>query len=108
MNDLGVKGNTLIAGGPLMGVKVNEDLVVSSNLNCVLSLNYNLMKENPCLNCGKCVRVCPAKLSPVMIMKNDKEYLESEKCIECGLCSYVCPANINVREYVRKAKRRDN
>ena len=43
-----------------------------------------------------------------MIMKNDKEYLESEKCIECGLCSYVCPANINVREYVRKAKRRDN
>ena len=107
MNDLGIKGNTLIAGGPMMGVRVSDDLVISSNLNCVLSLDHVISKETPCLNCGKCVRVCPARLSPVLIMKNDKPYLESEKCMDCGLCSYVCPANINVREYVRKAKRRD-
>lgn len=107
IEELGVRGNVIIAGGPMMGVKVLDDLVISANQNCVLNLNYSFTKESPCINCGRCVSVCPAKLSPVLIMKNNKPYLDCSKCIDCGLCSYVCPAKINVREYVRKAKRGD-
>lgn len=102
-----------IAGGPMMGEALpTDDLVVSPNLNCVLVIKDNIkdLKTN-CLRCGKCVSVCPAKISPVLIkdaIKN-KEYLkelEVNRCIECGLCSYICPAKIKVREIVKSAKKK--
>lgn len=102
------ENSILIAGGPMMGQNVSDDLVISANMNCVLVMNPQKNIETPCLKCGKCVSVCPAKLSPVLIMKcKNKENLMSlnpQKCVECGLCSYICPAKINVREEVKKAK----
>jgi len=80
------------------------------DLNCVLVKdNEKNPKINPCLRCGKCEDVCPAKLSPVMIKDNVKNItfvrtLQPEKCIECGLCSFICPAKIPVREFVKEAK----
>lgn len=100
----------LIAGGPMMGVTVKEDLVVSANLNCVLVFkDEGIELAEECLRCGKCVENCPARLSPVLIKDSLKSIdrlkeLEPNRCIECGLCSYVCPAKINVREAVKKAK----
>lgn len=100
-----------VAGGPMTGISLpSNDLVVTSNLNCVLVLkNPNITKESDCIHCGKCVGVCPAKLSPVIIKDNiNKEKILSDlqvnRCIECGLCSYICPSKIDVREYVKKAK----
>ena len=66
--------------------------------------------ETTCLRCGKCVEVCPAKISPVMIRDHLKDpgylsRLQPLKCVECGLCSYICPAKIRVRESVREAKK---
>ena len=113
LDELKIKPNSIIvAGGPMMGNKV-EDLVVSANLNCVLALNDDLNIATPCLECGKCVSVCPVKLSPVLIMKTKykkekdiKKFkvLHPEKCIGCGLCSYICPAKLFVRERVKEAK----
>ena len=113
LDELKIKPNSIIvAGGPMMGNKV-EDLVVSANLNCVLALNDDLNMATPCLECGKCVSVCPVKLSPVLIMKTKykkekdiKKFkvLHPEKCIGCGLCSYICPAKLFVRERVKEAK----
>lgn len=102
-----------VAGGPMMGEALpTDDLVVSPNLNCVLVIKDNIKYlETNCLRCGKCVAVCPAKISPVLIkdaIKN-KEYLkelEVNRCIECGLCSYICPAKIKVREIVKSAKKK--
>ena len=103
----------IISGGPMMGQEVDEDLVISGNINCLLLTKQDLSKPMECLNCGKCVNVCPAKLSPVLIMKsmNGKEKdikklksLMPNKCCECGLCSYICPSKILVREEVKKAK----
>jgi electron transport complex protein RnfC len=101
-----------IAGGPMMGISMpGDELIISGNLNCVLVLKDNegtLPIE--CLRCGKCVYACPAKMSPVLIKDNvdnieKLKELEANRCIECGLCSYVCPSKINVREYVKKAKK---
>ncbi len=113
LDELKIKPNSIIvAGGPMMGNKV-EDLVVSANLNCVLALNDDLNMATPCLECGKCVSVCPVKLSPVLIMKTKykkekdiKKFkvLHPEQCIGCGLCSYICPAKLFVRERVKEAK----
>lgn len=103
----------VIAGGPMMGKEVDNDLVISNNINCILLTKRDSIKPIECLNCGKCVNVCPTKLSPVLIMKsiNSKEKdinkikkLMPEKCCECGLCSYICPSKILVRQEVIKAK----
>ena len=107
------KNIRFVAGGPMMGVaEPNDDLIVTSNLNCVLVLKEG--KESlpsECLRCGKCVSVCPAKLSPVLIKDYLKKperlkELEPNRCIECGLCTYICPSKILVREFVKEAKKK--
>lgn len=103
-----------VAGGPMMGITLpNDDLVASANLNCVLVLKGSGESiPTECLRCGKCVQVCPAKLSPVLIkdyLKNKErlQELQPERCVECGLCTYICPARINVRSFVKEAKNRN-
>ena len=101
-----------VAGGPMMGEAMpSEDLVVTKNLTSVIVLDRReLPKTVTCLRCGRCSDVCPANISPVLIMNKVSDFdelkkMHPEKCIECGLCSYICPSKIMVREFVRKAKR---
>jgi len=109
-----IKNPLFIAGGPMMGNSLpTDDLVVTKDLNCVLVIDDIEEVNYPCISCGKCINVCPAKIFPALIMKNynDEDKLRKltpEKCIECGLCSYVCPSKIEVREFVRIAKGRVN
>lgn len=105
-----IKNPIFIAGGPMMGNSLpTDELIITKDLNCVLVIDELEEKNYPCISCGKCTEVCPAKILPVLIMKNYNnttklKSLTPEKCIECGLCSYVCPSKIEVREYVRVAK----
>lgn len=110
---LGLKGNLIVSGGPMMGSVVDLDSVICANNNCMLVTDKKLDIPKRCIKCGKCASVCPAKLSPVLIMnfkcKNDKDKeklkkLHPNRCVECGLCSYMCPSKINVREAVKNKK----
>jgi len=55
--------------------------------------------NEPCLNCGECVRACPVRLRP-NTLSTLCEYSRFEDalgydlltCIECGVCTYVCPS----------------
>ncbi len=105
LTKLGYKDGKIIAGGPMMGKEIDINAVVSINQNCVLCLDKQEPEVTNCIKCGKCVDVCPAKLSPVMIIKSKKPHkLKPFKCIQCGLCSYICPANIDVRSQICKRK----
>lgn len=104
----------LIAGGAMMGNALSSDeLAISPEVSCVLVLPYEKNKiANPCIRCGKCVQMCPAKLNPVMIAeayqeKNIKllQQLEVKRCIGCGLCSFICPSNRNIRNQIKLAKK---
>lgn len=65
------------------------------------------LKQNECINCGKCLEVCPVGLAPCYILQKPFKMWESRffktfhYCIECGCCSYVCPANIPLKSYIK-------
>lgn len=111
----GLKGDEvlLMAGGPMMGKTIPNDLfVIDRAMNALTVLPNKVYSPVACLRCGSCVDHCPAGLQPVRIAMAFKSgnVEEMEKrgalsCIECGLCTYVCPSRIDVTENVRKAKR---
>lgn len=109
-----IKNPIFIAGGPMMGNSLpSDDMVITADVNSILVISDFDSKLLPCIKCGKCTRVCPSGLAPVLIMtsindKNKLKCLDTSKCIECGLCSYVCPSKIEVREFVREAKKKVN
>ena len=108
----------LIMGGPMMGFSIETDNVpVIKATNCLLVTK----KENeqqvssgqhlPCIRCGKCVDVCPARLLPQQLYwyassQNTERLVEHNlfDCIECGCCAYVCPSEIPLVQYYRYAK----
>jgi len=106
----------LIMGGPMMGISLPDDqppLVKASN--CVLALTAaevrSVVDEMPCIRCGDCERVCPARLQPQemywRIRGSDLPgagELEVSACIECGCCDFTCPSHIPLTQYFRFAK----
>ena len=109
----------LIVGGPMMGVQVNElNVPVTKTVNCLLALSdkqVNAFKrmepEQPCIHCGHCVQVCPARLMPQELHRltrlgqlNQAREQGLFDCIECGCCSYVCPSHLPLVSEYRQAK----
>lgn len=106
----------LIMGGPMMGFSVETDTIPAVKAtNCLL---VTIKEENtqnpqhlPCIRCGKCVDVCPARLLPQQLYwyassRNTDRLIEHNlfDCIECGCCAYVCPSDIPLVQYYRYAK----
>ncbi len=68
--------------------------------------------DNPCVSCGECVQVCPARIQPDKISRySEFELYDSckdyhmELCMDCGMCSYVCISRRPVLQYIRMAKK---
>lgn len=103
----------LISGGPMMGESLESDeFIIPNNLNSVIALkNTKVLDPITCLRCGKCADHCPVKICPVLVKdninnKDELKRLDVNRCIECGICSFVCPSKINLREYLREAKKK--
>lgn len=108
------KHDELIMGGPMMGFSLDsDDLPVIKATNCLLvtESSQEIQKQQPCIRCGKCVEVCPARLLPQQLYwyassQNNDRLIEHKlfDCIECGCCAYVCPSDIPLVQYYRHAK----
>jgi len=68
-------------------------------------------QEMPCIRCGACVEVCPARLQPQQLLRqlraNDFEHAEADgvfDCSECGRCDPVCPSRIPLLQVFRNGK----
>lgn len=106
----------LVLGGPMSGLPLATDVVtVTKGANCILALTEkNIARtqpELPCINCGECVRVCPAQLLPQELFHylragdyDEARELNLYDCIECGCCAFVCPSHIPLVDYYRLGK----
>ena len=107
-------GNEIvIMGGPMMGKHIHDTSmpVIKTTNSILITSDFIHKKEMPCIGCGQCVDVCPAKLLPQELFKYSRakvirqtRELHLFDCIECGCCAYVCPSNIPLVQYYRQAK----
>ena len=95
------KGMQIILGGEMSGASadgVHQPLTPDTNSILVLPPHEVVKSENrPCVNCGRCHRICPVRLRVDLIGKNVEFSLGKEavrlgidRCIDCGLCTSVC------------------
>lgn len=96
----------LILGGPMMGYAVATDQVpVVKAVNAILVAGAGELagprESLPCIRCGACAEVCPAKLLPQQLYwhasaRQLQRTLDHQlfDCIECGCCDVVCPSHI--------------
>jgi len=109
-------GDRLVLGGPMRGQSIySVDMPISADTDAIMVQNRNqilLSSDVSCLNCGECVRACPAKIPVNMLIRLLENGLYEEtvhkydllSCIECGLCSYVCVARIPVFHFIMLGK----
>jgi electron transport complex protein RnfC len=106
----------IILGGPMTGSAIYAlEHPVQPDTDSIIVVDRDkaaYVSDYPCINCGECVRVCPAKMQVNMLVR----YLEASQyeaaadsydlysCIECGLCAYVCVSKIPIFQYIKLAK----
>lgn len=88
--DITYKDYVLVTGNLLVGHPVSPSLVITDKIKAIHVMKKRCEKEDLCINCGKCLSICPLKIN---ILKEKKI---SNACYSCGLCSYVCPSHINL------------
>lgn len=106
----------IIAGGPMMGVSVfTTDIPITKGSSAILAFRKDQVaasKPSPCINCGKCLEVCPGRVMPsrlaTMAEHGDVDgFIDNYgmECCECGCCSYICPAKRNLTQSIKSMRK---
>jgi len=105
----------IIIGSPLRGAACfNLETPVTADIDLIYVQDtdevYNYQNLQ-CINCGKCVKVCPVNLEVNLICRYAEfalfercAELDVNACIECGLCAYYCPSGRALVQFIRLAK----
>ncbi len=109
-------GDTVLRGGPLRGESLDSlERSVTKGTHGVFVVDEKSVPpmegHSPCVNCGACVLVCPARITPSALSCYAEFALYDRckedsisSCFDCGLCGYVCVARRPVLQYIRLAK----
>ncbi len=105
----------IISGGPMMGFGI-FDLDVpttktASALLCMTKDDVSRWEPSACINCGRCVEVCPGRVVPSHLAddanRGDEEAFLAHngmECCACGCCSYVCPAKRPLTQSIKSMR----
>ena len=106
----------IIIGGPMRGFATyTPHHPITPDVDTIMVQDRDIIpqiSDYPCVNCGKCIQICPANVPVNMLVRylEADQYEEAadrfdlESCIECGLCAYVCTAKIPLFQYIRLGK----
>ncbi len=106
----------IISGGPMMGFAMfTTDTPITKTSSSLLCMKRDEVAERKityCINCGRCVDVCPSGLIPSKLADCGERDLNMEfdkihglECIECGCCSYVCPSKRPLKQSIGSCKK---
>ena len=115
----------LLVGGPMKGLAQYNDLTpLTKSIHGIHILKEDEIPQDEnltCINCGRCLQICPVNLQVNLIGRYAEYGLFSETikyhpeaCNECGLCAYVCPSHrplvqlINLSNKYNKEKNEPN
>ena len=106
----------MICGGPMMGFAMfGLDVPSTKTATALLALSkdeVSAMEPGPCINCGRCVEVCPGRIIPSRLADYAEHFDEEAfvknygmECCECGCCSYVCPAKRPLTQEIKSMRK---
>ena len=106
----------IVCGGPMMGFSMFDLQVPTTKTStALLGLSrddVSAMEPGPCINCGRCVEVCPGRVLPSKLADfaeqgYDEKFLayNGMECCECGCCSYVCPAKRPLTQEIKSMRK---
>ena len=107
-----------ISGGPMMGFALYDlHVPCTKTTSAFLFLEHDAVSEaqeiqTACINCGRCVSVCPGHVLPARLAKLGErgdmagfEALDGMECCECGCCSYICPAKRPLTQSIKSMRK---
>lgn len=106
----------IICGGPMMGFSMFgldvPSTKTSTALLCLTRDEVSASEPGPCINCGRCVEVCPGRIVPSKVASAAEHFdeecflsLNGMECCECGCCSFVCPAKRPLTQEIKSMRK---
>ena len=106
----------IISGGPMMGFALfGLDVPTTKTSSALLCMTKDEVSEylpSACINCGRCVEVCPGRVMPSKLADyaehgNEEAFLAHHgmECCECGCCSYICPAKRPLTQEIKSMRK---
>ncbi len=106
----------IVCGGPMMGVAMFDlNVPITKTSTALLCLTKDEVAANepgPCINCGRCVEVCPGRVVPSKLADYAQRFDEEAflkcngmECCECGCCSFVCPAKRQLTQSIKSMRK---
>lgn len=111
-----VQPEKIVCGGPMMGFAMfGLDVPTTKTSTALLALTHDEVaasEPGPCINCGRCVEVCPGRVIPSRLADyaehfDEEAFLENNgmECCECGCCSFICPAKRPLTQEIKSMRK---
>ncbi|MBU0754409.1 MAG: 4Fe-4S dicluster domain-containing protein [Planctomycetes bacterium] len=111
-----LEGDKIVAGGSMRGfAQYSPEASIDAGVDGVLLIRADSIvdwSDEPCVNCGTCVEVCPVNLQVPLIGRyaeferfHQAENLGLFHCIECGMCAAFCTGRRPLVQWIQLAKK---